>query len=124
MISSWSKIVAMAVLWALILSVSYYIKVMEPNDVIVSAAKEKIKSNEPLRQDQRLYAEALIKIKSNKCEVVQDENKDNFFKCPDGSTISQIKWERNNRERTGIVTRYYDSTGKLLLIYGHPDDTN
>lgn len=101
---------------------NYVITVYAPNQELVYAAK--VKNDEirkyPLHQDQILYAEVLNKMKT--CSVVHDKEKNDFYTCPDKSTISMVHWERDGGKRKGVVTKYYDSTGKHLLVYGHPDD--
>jgi ABC-type proline/glycine betaine transport system substrate-binding protein len=105
-----------------------------PDQAIAQVAYEKLKSNSdakeaaekeakkyPLRQDQFLYAEVLNKIQNEICSKVSDKENNDFYTCPDGSKISQVHWTRGS-DRKGVVTKYYDSTGKNVLIYGHPDD--
>lgn len=97
--------------------ISYY----APNQAIAEAAYEKIAERDkyPLKQDQVMYAEVLNKVKS--CSVVKDRENNEFYTCPDSSTVSMVHWTRGT-ERKGVVTKYYDKTGKQLLVYGHPDD--
>lgn len=102
-------------------ALNFLITYYAPNQDVVEAAREKIAERDkyPLRQDQVLYAEVLNKVKS--CSVVKDEEQNSFFTCPDGSTVSMVKWTRGS-DRKGVVTKYYDKDGRHLLVYGHPND--
>lgn len=73
----------------------------------------------PQRQNESMYVDALKKMKT--CEGTTDKENNTFYVCPDGSKISTINWTRGDN-RKGIVTREYNPQGKLILIYGHPDD--
>jgi uncharacterized protein YdhG (YjbR/CyaY superfamily) len=84
-------------------------------------SKEEQKAKEPKRQDQVLYTEVLTKIKNEQCSSVVDKEQNTFYTCKDGTKVSMINWTRGS-ERKGIVTREYDPSGQLILIYGHPDD--
>lgn len=99
----------------------YAINVAVPNSELVKKAERENKQFETLRNDSGLYAEVLELIKT--CKVNVEEKTDNkFYICPNGEKITKINWERDQKSRIGVVTRYYDSNGTLRLIYGHPDD--
>lgn len=102
-------------------ALNFLITYYAPNEAIAEAARATISERDkyPLKQDQVLYAEVLNKIKS--CTVVQDEEKNSFYTCADGSTVSMVKWTRGS-DRKGVVTKYYNKDAQLLLVYGHPDD--
>lgn len=72
-----------------------------------------------VHQNSGLYAEVLFKIK-NSCTGISDNEKNTFYTCEDGTKVSVIYWKR--QDRTGYVTRDFDKDGKLVSIYGHPDD--
>ncbi|YP_010843117.1 membrane protein [Klebsiella phage K64-1] len=72
-----------------------------------------------IHQNSGLYAEVLNKIK-NKCTGISDNERNTFYTCQDGSKVSVIYWKR--QDRSGYVTRDFDKDGKLISIYGHPDD--
>ena len=109
------------VLWIVGTLANYAIRINEPNKELVKKAERENAASEPLHNDSGMYAEVLNKIKT--CDLnVEQSTSNKFYLCPNGEKITQINWERGQGERKGIVTRYYDSTGKLLLIYGHPDD--
>lgn len=100
---------------------NYLITVYAPNKAIAQAAFEQLDKKEeyPKRQDQVLYAEVLNKV--NSCSKVLDKEDNEFYTCPDGSTVSMVKWTRGT-DRKGVVTKYYNKEGTNLLVYGHPDD--
>lgn len=102
-------------------ALNFLITYYAPNSDIVEAARETIAERDkyPLKQDQVLYAEVLNKVKS--CSVVNDEEGNKFYTCPDKSTVSMVKWTRGS-DRKGVVTKYYDKDGRHLLVYGHPND--
>lgn len=99
----------------------YAIDVLAPNEELFKKAKRENKQFETLRNDSGLYAEVLELIKT--CNVnVEKKTGNKFYICPNGEKITQINWERDQKTRVGVVTRYYDNKGNLRLIYGHPDD--
>lgn len=103
--------------------VNYLVNYYAPTQDVREAAKLAIVSNEPKRQDQFLYAEVMRKI--GECSKNQTVAPDGvvFMYCPDKFVVTMTKWTRqNHRTKEGTVTRYYDPAGKLILIYGHPDD--
>ena len=75
----------------------------------------------PKRNDTGLYAEVLDKLPGCRSNT-EPGTGDKFFLCSDGSKITQVNWSRLGGERKGIVTRYFNPNGDLILIYGHPDD--
>lgn len=72
-----------------------------------------------IRQDSGDYAMVLHKLQTS-CTGLKDEEKNTFYTCEDGSRVTVIHWIRG--EKQGYVTRNYDKSGKLLSMYGHPDD--
>lgn len=107
--------------WFAFTSTNIYISVLKPytasRDVVIAS----LKKDEPKKQDTAGYINLLEKLKVQNCTANSDKEDNTFYKCSDGSTASMIHWTRG-RDRKGVVTREYDSTGKLTLIYGHPDD--
>lgn len=102
----------------------WVIDVYVPNQELVAKAEREnaaAKPPKPKRNDTGLYAKVLNNLPSCTMKTEPDTG-DKFFTCPDGSTISQINWTRNASGRKGVVTRYFNREGVLLLIYGHPDD--
>lgn len=87
-------------------------------DVIQEYTK---KETEVKRQNEPMYIAVLNKIKDESCQSTTDKEDNTFYVCADGSKVSMIHWTRG-KERKGVVTREYDPSGKLILIYGHPDD--
>lgn len=75
--------------------------------------------DDALRQDSGDYAMVLHKLQTT-CAGIKDEEKNIFYTCSDGTRVTVIHWIRG--ESQGFVTRNYDKNGKLLSIYGHPDD--
>jgi|AGFT01.1.fsa_nt_gi hypothetical protein len=111
----------MLMLWITGNGIHYIINVSAPNDVLVEQARRANKASEPQHNDTGLYAEALELMKT--CSLNTEERTGNkFYTCPNGEKITQINWERNQGDRKGVVTRYFDAKGNLRLIYGHPDD--
>lgn len=102
----------------------WVIDVNEPSQELVEKARrenEAAKPPEPKRNDTGLYAEVLDILPS--CRGNEEKSTgDKFYLCPNGSKITQINWSRLGGERKGVVTRYFDPKGELILIYGHPDD--
>lgn len=92
---------------------------LAPAAEVAEAARLQIADNEPKRQDEFLYAEVVAKQGTCKMSLVDGVE---FYYCPDKYLITKTNWTRNSGERKGVVTRYYNETGKLILIYGHPDD--
>jgi hypothetical protein len=70
-----------------------------------------------------LYISLLEKIKTEQCSLSTDPENNTFYNCADGTKVSMIKWTRGS-DRKGVVTREYNPAGKLILIYGHPDDVH
>jgi hypothetical protein len=79
--------------------------------------------NEPSRQNEPMYISLLEKIKTEQCSLSTDPENNTFYNCADGTKVSMIKWTRGS-DRKGVVTREYNPAGKLILIYGHPDDVH
>lgn len=105
----------------------WVIDVNAPNAEIAEKARRENeaaqppKPPEPKHNDTGLYAEVLDMLPS--CRGNEEKSTgDKFYLCPNGSKITQVNWTRNQGERKGIVTRYYNPKGDLVLIYGHPDD--
>lgn len=102
----------------------WVIDVNEPNSELVEKARrenEAAKPPEPKHNDTGLYAEVLDLLPS--CRGNEEKaTGDKFYLCPNGSKITQINWTRMGGDRKGVVTRYFDPKGELILIYGHPDD--
>lgn len=114
-------LIVLIMLWIAGNTIYYIESISKPNAELVEKAKRENAANEPKHNDTGLYSEVLSKIKT--CELNVESSTDNkFYNCPNNEKITQIHWERGQGSRKGIVTRYFDSTGKLLLIYGHPDD--
>jgi hypothetical protein len=103
-------------------AVNLIITKIAPDAAIAEAAVSELDKRKeyPLKEDQVLYAEVLNKIKS--CSVQKDKEDNEFYTCPDGSTISIVHWTRSGGDRKGVVTKYYNKDGKHILQYGHPDD--
>lgn len=101
---------------------NYLISVVAPESAIAEAAVTELDKRKqyPLKQDQVLYAEVLHKLSS--CTSIKDRENNEFFTCPDGTTVSMVNWTRDHGARKGVVTKYYDKDGKHILQYGHPDD--
>lgn len=110
--------------WIAFSAINVYTYWTKPDSVILDAAKSTIDNRQvPQRQNELMYTDMLNKLQLDKCEKFTDKENNDFFTCPDGSKVSMINWTRDTN-RKGVVTRYYDPTGKLLLIYGHPDDVH
>ena len=105
--------------WIAFSLLNMYFTWLAPAAEVREAAKMQIALNEPKRQDEFLYSEVIAKI--NNCNIKMVDGVE-FRYCPDKTLITKTPWTRNGGNRTGVVTRYYDETGKLVLIYGHPDD--
>lgn len=104
--------------------VHWQIDVSEPNSQLVEKARRENEASKPpeaKKNDTGLYAEVLDKLPTCRGNIEQSTG-DKFFLCPDGSKITQINWTRNQGERKGIVTRYFNPKGELILIYGSPDE--
>lgn len=87
----------------------------------IAKARYEQKSADVKRQDEPMYIAVLNKVKDESCKSTTDKENNTFYVCADGSKVSMIHWTRGS-DRKGVVTREYDASGKLLLIYGHPDD--
>lgn len=105
----------------------WVIDVNEPNQELVEKARRENEAAkppappEPKHNDTGLYAEVLDILPS--CRGNEEKSTgDKFYLCPNGSKITQINWTRMGGERKGVVTRYFNPQGELVLIYGHPDD--
>lgn len=107
--------------WIAFTCLNIYISLAKPNEVMVAQREAEKAANEPARQNEPLYIQLLTKLQNEKCSVVSDKESNSFYTCTDGTKASMIHWTRGN-DRKGVVTREYDPTGKLILIYGHPDD--
>lgn len=104
--------------------VHWAVDVNAPNQELVEKARrenEAAKPPEPKHNDTGLYAEVLDMLPT--CRGNEEKSTgDKFYLCPNGSKITQINWSRSASGRKGIVTRYFDASGTLILVYGHPDD--
>ena len=103
--------------WIAFTCVNYKISVMD----VAAGVEEKYakQAGEPKRQDEPMYIAVLNKVKD--CTSTTDKENNTYYVCADGTKVSMIHWSRGG-ERKGIVTREYSPDGKLVLIYGHPDD--
>lgn len=123
-----SWFISFAIFYSVMTIVNYYISVVAPNSELIEIhrkteqAKRVANGDEPVRQDERMYADALAKTELASCPDVRDAENNVFYNCKDGEKISMTRWTRSGGDRKGIVTRWYDSQGKLKMIYGHPDD--
>lgn len=86
---------------------------------VPAQGQEKVLKIETIRQDVTSYTQVLKK--ADTCEKVTDKEENDFYSCPDSTTISMVHWTRSP-DRKGVVTKYYDKDKNLLMIYGHPDD--
>lgn len=116
------------IVFAIMTGVNFIISVVAPKSELVAMEREKNEilkggKDAPIRQNELLYADALKKTQLKSCPDVEDDEGNRYFNCDDGEKITMTRWTRNGGDRKGIVTRWYDKTGKLKLIYGHPDDT-
>jgi hypothetical protein len=102
------------VFWILFTVLNLYIYHVKPHEEN-KAISELVRQNEPL------YINLLTKLKDEQCKETNDNEKNTFYVCADGTKVSMIKWTRGS-DRKGVVTREYNPAGKLLLVYGHPDD--
>lgn len=105
----------------------WVITVQAPNAELVEKARRENEAAkppappEPKRNDSGVYAEVLNLMPT--CKSTEEKSTgDTFYVCPNGGKITRIHWSRAGGTRTGIVTRYFDSEGTLVLVYGHPDD--
>lgn len=106
-------------LWLPVFIVIYAIFTLANYKIHNSVPRQPTPEESAIHQNSGLYAEVLYKIK-NSCTGISDSEKNTFYKCNDGTKVSVIHWIRS--ERQGYVTRDYDKEGKLISIYGHPDD--
>lgn len=119
-----------AMFFIVMTGINYHISISAPNAELVEAARESKKEksiqngDEPVRQDERLYAEVLAKTRLTACPEVEDSSGNVYYNCTNGEKITMTRWTRDGGDRKGIVTRWYDSSGKLRLIFGHPDDVH
>lgn len=122
MVNRITSIIIMTALMFVFTVANYVISVAAPDKAIADAAVSEMdrRNQYPLKQDQVLYTEVLHKIKS--CDKVLDKENNEFYTCPDGTTVSMVNWTRDAGARKGVVTKYYNKEGKHLLQYGHPDD--
>lgn len=106
------------VFWILFTCLNLYIYQVKPQ---LKYEEEQKALNEPIRQNEPMYINLLAKIKDEQCKASTDPENNTFYVCADGTKVSMIKWTRGT-DRKGVVTREYNYAGKLILIYGHPDD--
>ena len=110
--------------WFLFFWIAFTCVNIKINIMDVEARTERIllkKDVDAKRQDEPMYIAVLNKVKDPSCQSTVDKEQNTFYTCADGTKVSMIHWSRGN-DRKGVVTREYDASGKLLLIYGHPDD--
>lgn len=105
--------------WIAFTVVNVKINILDVNEAV--EAKYVKKETAIKRQDEPAYIAVLNKIKNESCSSTTDKENNTYYVCADGSKVSMINWTRGT-DRKGVVTREYDPNGKLLLIYGHPDD--
>lgn len=144
----WFKTFIGAILVVVFISANYIVSVSGPEEDILKAAQMKLSAVEeakkqyqeeldalkkeyeekkeqekqyPLKNDSRMYAEVLTKMPQ--CTKVLDPEENEYYTCPDKSTITIVKWERNKGERKGKVIKYFNPEGTQLFQYGHPDDS-
>lgn len=106
------------VFWILFTCLNLYIYQVKPQ---LKYEEEQKALNEPIRQNEPKYINLLAKIKDEQCKASTDPENNTFYVCADGTKVSMIKWTRGT-DRKGVVTREYNAAGKLIMIYGHPDD--
>ncbi|AQW88917.1 putative membrane protein [Erwinia phage pEa_SNUABM_50] len=113
--------------WIAFTCVNIYVVMYKPEanwkEKIETQVKAEYKKNEPappdaMRQNQPAYIQMLNDIQ--KCPNVTDKENNTFYTCENGTKASMIHWTRGDKK--GVVTREYNPEGKLILIYGHPDD--
>ncbi len=104
--------------WIAFTCVNIKINIMDVESVV----QERIlrKDDGAKRQDEPMYIAVLNKVKVEQCESTSDKEDNTFYSCADGTKVSMIHWKRGDRK--GVVTREYSPEGKMVLIYGHPDD--
>lgn len=105
--------------WIVFTCVNIKINMLDVENVVQQRYAKK--DGEAKRQDEPMYIAVLNKVKSENCLSTTDKENNTFYTCKDGTKVSMIHWTRGN-ERKGVVTREYSPDGKLMLIYGHPDD--
>lgn len=111
--------------WLAFSGLNYAITYYAPTQEVRQAAELAIESSKPKRQDQFMYAEVLKKLPSCTANAAAAVDGVKYLYCPDKTLITLTDWTRNTKSenpRKGVVTRYYNPEGKLVLIYGHPDD--
>lgn len=95
------------------------VSILDVEEIAKQRYEEKLEVTKKNKEPE--YIALLNKIKDPSCTSATDKEKNTFYACADGTKVSMINWTRGS-DRKGVVTREYDATGKLVLIYGHPDD--
>jgi len=106
------------VFWILFTCLNLYIYQVKPQ---LKYEEEQKALHDPVRQNEPKYISLLAKVKNEQCTASTDPENNTFYTCADGTKVSMIKWTRGT-DRKGVVTREYNPAGKLIMIYGHPDD--
>jgi len=106
------------VFWILFTMVNLYIYQVKP---VKKYENDQKALSELVRQNEPMYIELLSKLQKEQCTPSTDPENNKFYSCTDGTKVSMIKWTRGS-DRKGVVTREYNPAGKLVLVYGHPDD--